>query len=196
MKYTLQNDDIAAINGIISPEFPRYTSQLMNLANGNSQGTRPRVVGQLSELFQEFMASGNDRSVESWRLWYTDKYPEAIRVATERIMEHVGRLQNALTLVNEDTVREWVEDLVFNKTFNGLYIQKAILASFAEKINSHYRLAEPNEESQGIDGYVGETAYSIKPTSYKTMARLNENINVRMIYYEKTKTALKIEVEE
>jgi len=26
-------------------EFPKYTSQLINLANKNSQGTRPRVVG-------------------------------------------------------------------------------------------------------------------------------------------------------
>lgn len=25
-------------------EFPRYTTQLMNLANQNAQGTRPRVV--------------------------------------------------------------------------------------------------------------------------------------------------------
>lgn len=27
-------------------DFPRYTTQLMNLANQNAQGTRPRVVGQ------------------------------------------------------------------------------------------------------------------------------------------------------
>ena len=34
-------------------EFPKYTSQLMNLANQNAQGTRPKVVGQLSDLIQE-----------------------------------------------------------------------------------------------------------------------------------------------
>ncbi|TSC78206.1 MAG: type II site-specific deoxyribonuclease [Parcubacteria group bacterium Gr01-1014_29] len=34
-------------------EFPRYTTQLMNLANQNAQGTRSRVVGQLSELIKE-----------------------------------------------------------------------------------------------------------------------------------------------
>ncbi|MEM3112973.1 MAG: MjaI family restriction endonuclease [Candidatus Pacearchaeota archaeon] len=31
-------------------EFPKYTAQIINLANQNAQGTRPRVVGQLSEL--------------------------------------------------------------------------------------------------------------------------------------------------
>lgn len=34
-------------------EFPKYTSQLINLANQNAQGSRPKTVGQLSELFPE-----------------------------------------------------------------------------------------------------------------------------------------------
>lgn len=35
-------------------EFPKYTTQLINLANQNAQGTRPRMVGQMSDLIQEF----------------------------------------------------------------------------------------------------------------------------------------------
>ena len=57
-------------------------------------------------------------------------------------------------------------------------------------------MATPNKESQGIDGYVGNVAYSLKPDTYKTMTRLSEQINVKMVYYTKTKTGLKIEVEE
>ncbi len=33
-------------------EFPKYTTQLINIANQNAQGTRPAVVGQLSDLIQ------------------------------------------------------------------------------------------------------------------------------------------------
>ena len=33
--------------------FPKYTTQLMNLANQTAQGTRPKVVGQMSELFPQ-----------------------------------------------------------------------------------------------------------------------------------------------
>ena len=93
-------------------------------------------------------------------------------------------------------VEKWVEDLVIYKTFNGLYVQKAILASLAKKKNTTYRLATPNEEAKGIDGYVGNTPYSIKPETYKTMGRLSESIDVKMIYYNKIKTGLKIEVED
>ena len=93
-------------------------------------------------------------------------------------------------------VQKWVEDLVISKTYNGLYVQEAILAKLAEKHNKDYRVATPEEESNGIDGYVGEVAYSVKPDTYKTMGRLSETINVKMIYYTKIKTGLIVEVEE
>ena len=66
----------------------------------------------------------------------------------------------------------------------------------AEKLNLNYHLATSEEEAQGIDGFVGTIAYSIKPDTYKTMERLPETINVKMIYYTKTKAGLKIEVED
>ena len=34
--------------------FPKYVTQILNLANQNAGGTRPRVVGQMSELIQQF----------------------------------------------------------------------------------------------------------------------------------------------
>ena len=77
-----------------------------------------------------------------------------------------------------------------------MYVQEAILSKLAEKLGKKYRLASPEEESQGIDGYVGITPYSVKPDTYKTMGRLSETIAVKMIYYTKTKTGLTIEVEE
>jgi len=54
MKIKLTNQEIRKHLGSLSPEFPKYTTQLINLANQNVQGTRPKVVGQLSELIQAF----------------------------------------------------------------------------------------------------------------------------------------------
>ncbi len=42
--------------------FPKYTTQLMNLANSNAQGTRPKIVGQMSDLIQEFKG----KTFEEW----------------------------------------------------------------------------------------------------------------------------------
>ena len=55
MKFELTKEELKKINTSIKIEFPKYTTQLMNLANQNAQGTRPKVVGTLSEIFQEYM---------------------------------------------------------------------------------------------------------------------------------------------
>ena len=196
MNYTLKNENIEFYNESDSFPFPKYTSQLMNWANQNAQGTRAVVVGQMSELFPEFMNTGEDISIENWRSWYFERYPDALDKASEKIYAQVQNLREAITLIDKELVHNWVEDLVINKTYNGLYVQKAILASLAKRKGTNFRLAKPDEESVGIDGFVGDVPYSVKPDTYKTMGRLPEAIDVKMIYYTKTKTGLKIEVEE
>lgn len=197
MNFTIKNEEIQRLNGAKTPDFPKYTSQLINWANQNAQGTRPKVVGQLSELFPIYQNSEKEISIDSWREWYLTYFPNAIEDATEKINFQMQNLKEAIKLIDKDMIRSWVEDLVISKTFNGLYVQKAILSELAKIKGLNYRLATPTEESMGIDGYVGNVAYSVKPDTYKNaMGRLPEAINVKMIYYTKTKTGLKIEVEE
>lgn len=196
MNYNLSNEKISAYNNSEGHSFPKYTSQLINWANQNAQGTRPAVVGQMSELFPEFMASGKEVTIDEWRAWYTERYPDALEKAADKIYAQIKNLQAAIQLIDKEMVDLWVEDLVIAKTFNGLYIQKAILAFLAEKLGASYRLADPGEEAKGIDGYVGDIPYSIKPDTYKTMSRLSETIDVKMIYYTKKKSGFTIEVED
>lgn len=196
MNYTIKNSDIKIYNEASSFSFPKYTSQLINWANQNAHGARPVVVGQMSELFPEFLESDEEKSIDGWRRWYTNRYPNAFETATDKIWVQVNNLRNAIALIDRNMVEKWVEDLIIHKTFNGLYVQRAILISLAEKMDTTYRPASPSEESVGIDGYVGDTPYSIKPDTYKAMGRLSEAINVKMIYYTKTKTGLSIEVED
>lgn len=35
--------------------FPKYTTQIINIANQNAGGTRPKVVGQMSELIIDYL---------------------------------------------------------------------------------------------------------------------------------------------
>lgn len=197
MDYKLKNDTIWEYFDLSKPEFPKYTSQLINWANQNAQGTRPRVVGQLSDLFPEFLETAEETSVDSWRQWYQERFPEAIETATDKIYTQVNNLKDAIQLIDKDMVEAWVNDLVIEKTYSGLYFQKAILAHLSQEKGLPYRLATPEEEAMGIDGYVGDVAYSIKPDTYQVMERiLPEEINVRMIYYSKKGKDLVFSVEE
>ncbi len=173
-------------------DFPKYTTQLMNLANQNAQGTRPRVVGQLSELIKECP----EKNYQGWKNWYLKKYPQAIANATEKIGEMVEKLKTAIKLIDKTLLKEWVEDLVLEKTFIGLRFQEAILKKVAEIKNTNYRLALPKEESLGIDGFIGEMPVSIKPISYKSKKALAEEIKTKIIFYNKTKSGLEIEADD
>lgn len=196
MKFNISNAELSALNDITNPEFPKYTSQLINWANQNAQGIRPRIVGQLSDLFPEYQASTYNIDISDWKEWYTEKYPGAIEEATDKIFNQVENLKEAIKLIDKSMVRKWVEDLVISKTFSGMYVQRAILAKISDMRAEPFRLASPEEESKGIDGYVGDTAYSIKPVTYKTMGRLSESIDIKMIYYSKKKSGLLVETEE
>ena len=170
-------------------EFPRYTTQILNLANQNSQGTRPRVVGQLSELIKECP----EKTYEGLKDWYLVKHPKAIENASEKINEMVNNLKEAIQKIDKTMIKKWVKDLVLEKTFIGLRFQEAILKKVADIKKEKYRLSSPQEESKGIDGFIGDIPISIKPITYKTKNLLSESIDAKIIYYDKTKSGLNID---
>lgn len=104
--------------------------------------------------------------------------------------------KNAINKIDETTVEQWVKDLVILKTFVGLRFQEAVLKKGAEIKGSKYRLAEPDEESKGIDGYVGDIPVSIKPDTYKMKTALPEHIGIQIIYYKKIDDGIEVDYEE
>ena len=192
MKIKLKNTEIQEYVNAPASAFPKYTTQLMNVANQNSQATRPRHVGQLSELIQEFPG----QTFEEWVAWYQEQYPDAIDEATDRVISMIENFSEAVEKIDRAMVKSWVEDLVLVKTFAGLRFQQAILKKLAEVKGCDSRLAEPHEESQGIDGFVGEEAYSIKPSTYDAMPTVAESIEVKIIFYEKKSDGVVFEIPE
>jgi len=186
----ISNDEVKEYVGAESYDFPKYSSQIMNWANQISQGTRPKVVGQMSDLIQEFPG----RSIKEWEEWYLQKKPRAIEDATEKVYEMVENFKEVIQKIDEDMVKDWIRDLVVLKTFTGLKFQEAILKKVSGYLNKKYKFSTPEDESRGIDGYIGDMPVSIKPHTYKAQSlTLSEQIDVKIIYYEKKKTGLVIE---
>lgn len=189
MKIKIPNAQIQELLSGKKYSYPKYTTQIINLANQNAQGTRAKVVGQMSELIQNFEGI----SLNEWEEWYLIKHPNAIENASVKVWEMVKVFQESIRLIEKETVRQWVEELVIIKTYAGLKFQQAILKAVAAKCNKPYRLATPEEESKGVDGVIGDLQVSIKPITYKTMFGLNESIEVPIIFYDKKKNNIVIE---
>lgn len=188
----LKNEEIQEYIGLESPEFPKYVKFLINRANRWSQATRPKNVGQLSELIKEFPG----RSVSEWESWYCERYPEAIRNATDKIANMIQNFREVLDKVTHEMILKWVNDLVIIKTFVGLHFQEAILKKVAEIKGTTYRLSNEEEESKGIDGFIGSIPISIKPYTYKEEKELKEKIPTKIIYYEKLNDGVEVDFSE
>ena len=169
-------------------EFPKYTTQVINLVNGNAGGTRPKIVGQMSELIQEFPG----QTIQEWITWYNDQQPDAVDKATDRIYEMYQAMQQAFTQIDKTLIRKWVEDLVYTKTFCGLKFQEAILKYVADELNVDYRLATVEEEAQNVDGFINGKPVQIKSSTY-TLKNTGEVTEVPIVFYEKKKDGIVIE---
>jgi hypothetical protein len=167
-----------------------YVGSVINLANSFSQATRPKHVGQLSELIQIFRDSTSDHSVARWEQFYDQEIGcSNIDTASDKVWEYVTRIQKNLNALTKEDVHNWVKDLIINKTFDGLQLQLDILQMVCD--NDDYRLATSEEEAKGIDGFVNGQPVSIKPHTYKkTIQAGKESIPYRIIYYKKTKNGL------
>lgn len=191
MKKKIYNHVVEELSNAKACTFPKYTTQIINLVNNNAQGTRPAVVGQMSELIQKFPG----RSLGEWIEWYSKQKPDAVNDATEKIWSKLQEMKNAVTLIDRQMVEAWVKDLVYTKTYCGLKFQQAILAYLAREYNTTYRLANVGEEAQGIDGYLNDKPAQIKSVTYKQEDLLSEVISVPVIYYDKKKDGINIEFE-
>ncbi len=146
----------------------------------------------MSNLIHEF--KGN--KIKDWEEWYLEKHPEAITIAANKIFEMVNNFKDIMPQIDRDMVEKWVKDLVIIKTFVGLKFQEAILKSVAQHFKTSYHLAEPAEESLGIDGFIGDKPVSIKPVTYDLKKSLAEVIDAPVIYYEKVKDGIKVTFDE
>lgn len=208
----IKREELMKVLNVPETEFEKYVSPLLNQINNWARGTRPEVVGQMSELIKKFMERypKNQRTFDNWRDFYlsTEVIPgstgeKAIETAVKRIKEKLSEVRRVLDDIDEETIRTWVEDLVLNKTFWGLMVQRPILSKLAEifaRDPLNYRLSTPEEESKGIDGFIiingEEFPVSIKGVTYKQEKHMKEKIEAPIVYYEKTKNGLRIDYSE
>lgn len=113
MKVKITIKEIRKYLDIETLDFPKYVAPLTNLANQYAQGTRPKVVGQMSDLIQQFTG----KTLPEWEKWYLKQKPDAIKSATEKILQMLKNLKNTIGKIDKTMVERWVRELVIVKTF-------------------------------------------------------------------------------
>jgi hypothetical protein len=179
-------------------DMPKYTTYLLNPAINLSQSNRPEVVGQMNEIIEEFRAKHPDGTFQDWVRFYFEEHDgeERLEEATEKAVPMVKKMKEAFEEVDEEMTRNYLRDLVLFKTYEGFDIQETILRKLGEVYEAEIGRAATEDESKGIDRYVGEQPVSIKPVTYRDS--LQEIIDVPIVYYDENKTnkAMTVDISE
>lgn len=176
----------------VNLDLPKYTSYILNEIVRNSKANYSNVVGQMSELAPQNF----DKTQKEWEEWYLERYPDAIDNATDKAYDMLLKHKEAMNSIDRDLVKKYITDLVLVKSRKGLIAQEMVLDYLSKKYNTTYRLATPEEESQGIDGYVGDKPIQVKPHTYLDKPRLKEEFPCDVVFYKDTKTYLYVYFEE
>lgn len=169
----------------------KYHSSFLNTVNKNARSSRPETVGSLAtDLFPKYIEQASDPSPTDWKRHYLERHSEQYEQGLKKFKEQFEKEKQAIIDISDEDLTNWFDDLLFNKTFSGLYVEAAILKDIATKKEKTYRKSSSSEESQGIDGYIDDVPYSVKAESYKDSAPKNtETINATMVYYRYTEDA-------
>jgi len=167
---------------------PKYTTYLLNPAINLSQSNRPRVVGQMSDIVEEFRKENPDGTFEDWVEFYYNEYDgeERLNEALAMAYPMVERMRDAFEQIDEEMTHDYLRDLVLFKSYEGFDIEETILRKLGELYDAEISKATAEDESKGIDGYIGEQPVQVKPVSYKD--NLQEQISVPIVFYDENKS--------
>lgn len=170
-------------------EFPDLTSDLINLANHLSKATSRKRLGNPALVIEAF----GGKAFEDWERFYEQKRPGALDTASREIYSAIEKLRTSLDLVDEELVRHWVEESVLKRTYAAWRIQETILKHIAKRQGKPFRQADDSESEAGIDGFIGERPYRVRPVSHYFKGPPEEqDTPVDVVYFEKTKSGLKV----
>jgi hypothetical protein len=180
--------------------FPKYTTFLINQASQTAHATRPSQVGQLTELFPQYekntIEMGAKPSIEGWKQFHEQNVPDALKNSFPRAKDMIEKFKEAITEIDDDMIVEWIEDLLYEKTFYGLSVELVIREFLKKKYKIESRKATPEEESQNIDFAVGTHLYQIKPSTLKSKVQKHLNPNVSTIFYNNLTDEVEFEIDD
>ena len=176
----------------VEVELPKYSNTLISIINNNARATRPISIGNLGQLKSEFKGE----TFKEFKKFLLDNNPKMIETAVEKILNKAEEMELLPSYINYHTVKIWLENLIFIKTFRGLYFESLCFKTISEKFNIEFIKGTIEDDSKGIDGYLNNNPYNVKSATYKNKHDKSTTVNCDIIFYNIKKNTLEIEYNE
>lgn len=167
--------------------------KVLNFSFNAARANQCNVLGSLKSATTEFKSEKcGDKSLLAWARFYNREYngKERILNSTQMTKDYMIRVRDALNELTSDeevfneTVKNYVKQVVYSDTYSGLLCEKAILEDIAKRKNTtNWRLSTEEEERLGIDGYVDDIPYQVKPRSFRDNDFYISKVNGILVRY-------------
>lgn len=143
-------------------EWPKYATQLLNIAGQNSQAFRPKYIGHAKDTWLKMRSDGIKGTLEQWTKYHNDTHgSDGIIVAGKKIYDMILKMK--VGGITEEMCIDYVKEVVYNKTHMGMGGEEVAIRVVADYYKLPYRFSTAEEESQGIDGWAGDYPIQVKP---------------------------------
>lgn len=176
----------------------KYQSEILNIVNKHGRGNDAKIVGMVSQVIKDYRANTNEPSLDGWKQYHQELADiRGINAGVEANWIKFKEMKKAIALIRKDTIRYWLENLVYNKTFAGLQAQDMVLRDIANRMTKKegkeysYRNGNSDDEKAQIDGYIiapdnTVCGLQIKSDSYKSHNTVEGVAPVPYVYYKLT----------
>lgn len=143
-------------------QWPKYSTQLLNIAAQNSQALRSKFVGSMKENWLDMKKSGIPGTLDNWIRYYNEKNGEnGIIDASKKTYNMVKMMK--IGGIDEDMCLDYIKEVIYNKTHMGMGGEEMAVEVVATHFGLNHRFGTPEEESEGIDAWIGDCPVQVKP---------------------------------
>ena len=166
--------------------WPKYYTQLLNVASSNSKAASPKNVGSVKEAFTKMREQGIPGTLSNWIKFYNKTYgKDKLVAAADKIYTMLQKME--IKHISRDYCGEYIKELVYNKTQMGLGGEERAVIAVAGYYNLKYKFSTPQEESKGIDAWlVGknkDVPIQVKPQDNIKKSHVHNQVDTNYLLY-------------
>lgn len=186
----------------------KYQTEILNIVNKHGHGNDATIVGMVSQVIKDYRKNVvGTPTLEGWEEYHKNLTNiQGIEVGVKRNLDMFKTMLKAINDIDEETIRIWLKNLVYNKTFAGLQAQDMVLKDIANKLSVKkgqeykYENGDSTDERAQIDGYIiapdGKLCgLQIKSDSYRSHNTVEGTAPVLYVYYKLEEKGLSYKID-
>lgn len=176
--------------------FKTHVSGFLNTANERARAMGKDNVGVIDIDFPSFLnvckQLGVEPSLGGWIDFHKKKYPKSLDTSKAKLKSKVEEMLLILNDIDDETIENYIIDLLYYKTFRGKMIEFKIYEAF---FNEGYNVIYERDKikNNSIDIIIDGVNYQIKPVSTRLDThKLYSEQGINYIYYKIKKEGIEI----